>query len=43
MVGSAGLEPANSKERRFTVSGNCRYTNYPLVAEVGFEPTISWL
>ena len=42
MVGSAGLEPAKPEGRRFTVSGNCRYTNYPfknLVLEVGLEPT----
>jgi hypothetical protein len=30
-VGSAGLEPANSEERRFTVSSNCRYANYPYI------------
>ena len=29
MVGSAGLEPAKPEGRRFTVSGNCHYTNYP--------------
>ena len=31
MVGSAGLEPAKPEGRKFTVSGNCRYTNYPLL------------
>jgi hypothetical protein len=31
MVGSAGLEPANPEGRKFTVSSNCRYANYPMV------------
>jgi hypothetical protein len=30
MVGSVGLEPTNPEGRKFTVSSNCRYANYPL-------------
>ena len=29
LVGTIGLEPMNSEERRFTVSGNCRYATFP--------------
>ena len=38
-VGTIGLEPMNSEERRFTVSGNCLYATFP---KLGKEKMVPW-